>query len=468
MLKTLSKRRRGLIALSTFVSVAAMGIGMSVPAGASTVPAQNTVLNEVGSQTLYQVMPPLSDLYNSAPGCNLLTLATSNQELNYACASSYSTPAQGLEEGYSLSYAPLNPYNDVVYQDPPYGSSNGIKELSLQGADTPSSPPDNLIAPASLARSSRDAITTGSSPDKSGLNFVGFAADAVSWFHFLKVKNKATDSATIHNLTLAQLTGIYEGSITNWSTVGGSNAPIDVYTAQCGSGTEGTWATTLGLTGTCPFNGVTVTAARYSEPVGDFNPFENEVSDLFTNNALVTPSTNADLKQAIFFFSYGKFHLLCTGSPTKTRCDGTPTAYTKTYAELGQINGVTADQTTILNGSFPGDRIINNVMSDGSNGNLPPVSQAVENFASTYGFLCNPATHNDVDPLSPTNATYGTEIDNIITASGFFPLPLGVMGDGSIPNPPSFTDPNYAAASPTPSGDMGYCRVTSTDGDGNL
>jgi hypothetical protein len=42
------------------------------------------------------------------------------------------------------------------------------------------------------------------------------------------------------------------------------------------------------------------------------------------------------------------------------------------------------------------------------------------------------------------------------------------MGDGSIPNPPSFTDPNYAAASPTPSGDMGYCRVTSTDGDGNL
>ena len=29
------------------------------------------------------------------------------------------------------------------------------------------------------------------------------------------------------------------------------------------------------------------------------------------------------------------------------------------------------------------------------------------------------------------------------------------------------TDAGYTAAEPTPSGDKGYCRVTTTDGDGN-
>ena len=31
------------------------------------------------------------------------------------------------------AYLPLNPYNDVVYQEPPLGSGNGIKALELEG-----------------------------------------------------------------------------------------------------------------------------------------------------------------------------------------------------------------------------------------------------------------------------------------------------------------------------------------------
>ena len=420
------------------------------------------------------MMQQLSDLYNSAPGCNLLTSSSANQELNYDCAGSYSTAAPGDENGYSLSYSPVNPYNDVVFDEPALGSSNGIKELELEGADTPTSPPNNLIADTDFARSSCAAVTTGSSPDKAGLNFVAYAQDAVPWLYFTKTEGAGacttTPAASIPaaGLTTAQLSGIYEGTITNWSTVGGASAPIDVFIAQSGSGTEGTWATDLGLTGTYPYGGVTHTASRLSLPASDFEIFENEVSDIWSlNNAHASDKIACD---SIFFFSFGKYSILCPGSA----CAGTPTSNHGSVAKLGEIGGVKADKKTIENGSFALDRQLYNVYSDGSNSNLPfagspqpKEGQGVMNFVSTYGFLCNPTTHNDVDPLSPTGATYGTEIDNIITSNGFFAFKLGVEGDAGIATPPDFTDAGYAAASPTPSGDMGYCRVTTTDGDGN-
>ena len=44
---------------------------------------------------------------------------------------------------------------------------------------------------------------------------------------------------TVSNLTLDQIQGIYTGSITNWSQVGGKNAPIAVVSREEGSGTRG-------------------------------------------------------------------------------------------------------------------------------------------------------------------------------------------------------------------------------------
>lgn len=126
------------------------------------------------------------------------------------------------------------------------------------------------------------------------------------------------------------------------------------------------------------------------------------------------------------------------------------------------------------------DRQLYNVYSDGSNpnlpfpnsGTLPPFeNQAVQNFVSTDGFLCNAATADDVDPTSPSGGTVRAEIDSTIEAQGFFPLPLGNEGDGSIATPPdpsqSGYNPGYAAAEPPLTNDQGYCRVTTTDGDGN-
>ncbi len=486
----LGRYRRRAVTVCAVIGASLIAIGTGVPAGASTVAAGNSSLNGGGSNTTYTMMQGLSDLYNSAPGCNLLAAnQATSQELNYACASSYTTAAPGDENGYTLTYSPLNPYNDVVWQEPALGSGNGIKGLELEGSDTPPNPPNNLIAKTDFARSSRAAVTTGSS-DKSGLNFVAYAEDAVPWFHFTKVKHTTctstasttTPSALVNNLSTSQLAGIYEGTITNWSTVGGLNAPIDVFIAQSGSGTEGTWAADLALTGSFPYGGVTATATRTSLPVADFDIFENEVSDIASNPAAfgTNPTTQEVMCNAIFFFSFGKFSLLCpAGVCAGLPPTGNPGSGSK--AKLGQINGVTASQTTIQDGSFPLDRQLYNVYSDGSNGNLPFASsgglppfesQAVQNFVSTYGFLCNPASQADVDPLSPTGQTYGQEIDAVITANGFFPIPLGVMGDTGIATPPNPShagyDANYAAAEPTPTGDKGFCRVTTTDGDGNL
>jgi len=110
------------------------------------------------------------------------------------------------------------------------------------------------------------------------------------------------------------------------------------------------------------------------------------------------------------------------------------------------------------------------------------------NFGSSIGFICNPTTAADVDPLSPTGATYGAEIDAVITANGFYPFPLGVQGDSGAGVEPwtssatsteaqitnktvtnwgavSSTNPYYLAdvmpsTSPVNNGDKGFCRVT--------
>jgi ABC-type phosphate transport system substrate-binding protein len=565
MRKMLQRHRKGAFGLCTVVGAALITLVVAVPAGAippdpsaGNTPAGNLNLNGGGSNTTYVMMQQLSDLYNTAPGCNLITQSSSALQLNYQCPTAYgATGGAGDENGYALTYAPLNPYNDVVWQEPALGSSNGIKQLETEAGQEANSGTcsdsigGSCVSPIYFARSSRAAnndLSPSSKNDYEGLNFVEYAADAVPWFHFttikgvtcpvLPTKGKAGGSISedVSNIEMptSTLTGIYDGSITDWSQVPGSKVKKDtahpseskiyVFMAQSGSGTESTWASDMNLTaGTYPYGGVDGASAGdnlipkaawkpgtngyVNGSPAPFQIFENEVSDIYTANSEIT---SADAKlypilcNSIFFFSYGKYSLLCP----KNECAGTPSKNKGTLSALGEMEGDTAEECTILDtcngksGEPPAgtvyytDRGLYNVYSDGSNANLPfatpttgpdagvPVlaNQAVQNFVSTVGFLCNPLTHNDVDPLSPTNETYGTEIDNIIQANGFFQLPEGNQGDGaaSIDTPPdpqnSGYDPGYAAAQ-DPNGtsgtnwpnaaDEGYCRITTTDGDGN-
>jgi hypothetical protein len=449
--------------------------------------------------------------------------------------------------------------------------------ITLSTTATASSTTDSVTtvalqnaSPLDSARSSRAPnLTTGSSAgDNKGLNFVAYAMDGVSWFHWTASAPEgtapsktgpaavATPSASVVNLTVAQLHAIYTNSLSctvggstyteNWICVqpnsvtqlaGGTfqnhclagpssacpyDAPIAVYIAQNGSGTESTWASALGLTGTFPFGGGENTAHTI---------FENETESIYSDPA-------NDEADAIFFFSYGKFNTVCPGAAA------TPTVFgsagycgTKpasglnsgTAVALGEMNGVAVNQATIANqlpnatsctapengwtfagGSttlknanssfvvssldgdtitdlttpgniapgtavkkiitspslkmkatsptagtsavagdqlefctsiFPGDRLLYNVYSNGSNPDIPQSSSATLNAISEDGFLCKASTASDNDPN--TGNSYLSEIQSIIHEQGFFPLtqvsglttPIVEDGNGSTASP---------------------------------
>ena len=96
----------------------------------------------------------------------------------------------------------------------PFNTASGIDAVSTGAAD--------------IAGSARGS--DGSSQN-AGLTFTPVAWDALVLI---------TQSANpVNNLTLKQVHDIYYGKITNWSAVGGSNAPIDVYAvASPGDGVE--------------------------------------------------------------------------------------------------------------------------------------------------------------------------------------------------------------------------------------
>lgn len=59
---------------------------------------------------------------------------------------------------------------------------------------------------------------------------------------------------TVEDLTKDQLTGIYDGSVTNWKDVGGSDAPIVVVGREAGSGTRGAFEELLKLEDACKYS----------------------------------------------------------------------------------------------------------------------------------------------------------------------------------------------------------------------
>ncbi len=57
----------------------------------------------------------------------------------------------------------------------------------------------------------------------------------------------------VTGLTMEQLIGIYSGTITNWSEVGGADGPIVVVGREAGSGTRGAFEELLGLQDACAY-----------------------------------------------------------------------------------------------------------------------------------------------------------------------------------------------------------------------
>ena len=307
------------------------------------------------------------------------------------------TPAVG-ENGFT-TFAQENPFNDVLVEVPPIGSSNGIQQLEDQGTHgtgaTSKGVPIN-VAPLDLATSARaPALTaTKAAGDDKGLNFVAYAQDAVDWIHWTSVSGVATPSSAVTqpdhaaaDLDLREpgLHGTGRHDRTPRPTGPATEAraaPIAIYIANAGSGVESAWATLLGLT-----------AARF--PFGGEDPnhviFQNETSSILANH---------DEADAIFFFSYGRFETVC--APNPTFCSGASTS----KVALGEINGVKPSAKTIEaqlpgldRGSVPGRHAASTTCTrTGRTRDIPAAPPAALNAASEDGFLCKPSTSTDVDP----------------------------------------------------------------------
>jgi hypothetical protein len=427
----------------------------------TVVKKSTTVTLTTGSTSGFFTNDAVSDTAGAIPAGSVITSVTNSTSFVISkkpktgatsdTISVTTTPAVG-ENGFT-TFAQQNPFNDVLVEDPPTGATNGIQQLEDQGTHASGATSKGsaiTVAPLDLASSARAPALTGSSSagDDKGLNFVAYAMDGIDWIHWTSVSGTATPSANVSNLTTAQLTSIYKdqgcegpGGTTyttpNWACYGGSAAPISIYIANAGSGVESTWVSLLGLTGTFPY--------------GNEDPnhviFQNETSSILANK---------DQADAIYFFSYGRYQTEC--GPNPAFCSGATTS----KIALGEINSVKPSTKTIsaqLPGStgvpFPGDELLYNVYSNGSNPDIPASSPAALNVASEDGFECKPSTSTDVDPN--TGATYRTEINAAITAQGFVPLPLevengqgattgiyGTTGSG-IPNP-AWTDGLSASA----------------------
>ena len=487
------KGARGALAVGASLAAGALTLGsFALPAGATLTAPANTTMVGSGSSTTFFMMQAMDTLFNSSPGCQEFVpfvSASTPQPLDYSCVG----PQQTLTSGVANAI-PENPLNDISVQEQPLGSSNGIQQLEDQGAHgagaTSDGTPINVANNQSYARSSRAA----GSGDLKGLNFVAYAQDGVPWFHYTAVGGTNTPSNGVSSLTQAQMQSIWNGTDTNWSQVGGTSAPIVVFSAQEGSGTQGTFKTFLGLDPSAPTNPVNcyTPSGLPKSCVGPAVIFENEDAQIQPSAFTTTQAgfvgssnpdwgggaaTSADIKaDAIFFFSYGKFSVQCRVSAND--CGGSPLAAGDANA-LGQVNGIAASEATILENIFPVDRYLYNVYSNGSNSNLVTASPATINYVSEIGFICNPNKGKAkvaVDML--TGKTYLHEIQTVIAENGFFPLSAGgatgkyntvPMDEGSVPHPGSgLIGPapysTYDTFAKVANGDpKGYCLTTDTD-----
>jgi hypothetical protein len=391
---------------------------------ASAAQTTGQVIVGSGSDTTVFMMTALGDLYNQAPGCNPLK---SPQPLNFSCPNSASENQADF----------VNYFHDLTAERYQLGSSNGINQICAVPK----------ITNVQFARSSRVPLGAGSGgSDCSGLQFVGYARDGISWECFTDSNGTANPCSGVNSISTLQLQEIYRNtapyncSITDWGQLtGGSAGAIDMYVPQANSGTGITWASFLGvnLTAGQTLNGCVPPAHNLGAGVaGSFITPEN-------TNSLI--HTNGDEANAIMPYSVGVFRSQYGGltSAHDADTDGT----NNFTVALGQINGQTPTPANILSGSFTFSRYLWNVYCKGVtvNGALHcggatgtgPAQVWTTNFVGAQGFLCkgeakfndshgnpilDPRTGNPYRSAPDGSGNPQGEIADTISANGFVPL----------------------------------------------
>src|SRR5215472_1587390 len=359
---------RKLIKLSAATAVAAlatvMAIGPAMADPPTGVTPKETDIVGVGSDTLQNVLDQFSLDYNKThlpPAKQLYSWDATNPK----------TGAIG---------DPIVTKSGCSSTPRPDGSSAGITALDANAKTA-----DGKAFCIDFARSSRPRASTDPALGPGGIVFVALAKDAVTW-----ASNATTNAPT--NLTTAQLNAIYTCTDTNWSQVGGSNAPIDAQLPQTSSGTRAFFlkAINVGTPGSC-------------------------VTSMAEENEGINPLLSGP--NVIFPYSIGKFiaekfhsakclNATCTGSPackpTKTQnrfgCD------THGSMVLRNINGTKpttgTGTSTVINSHFSANfiRTVFDVVRFASTpDNIPKYLDKFFGSARRGGWACsNSIAHQDL------------------------------------------------------------------------
>ena len=168
---------------------------------------------------------------SSAPAANtdssdttVSTPASETSELEGAVTTGGSTSVEKVILAMQESFMMANPGVDVTYD--PTGSGAGITGASEGTLD--------------IGLSSRAL-----KEDETGLVGTTFALDGIA----IIVNNENT----VTDLSLEQIKGLADGTITNWSEVGGPDAPVVLIGREAGSGTRDGFESIVGVEDKCAY-----------------------------------------------------------------------------------------------------------------------------------------------------------------------------------------------------------------------
>jgi ABC-type phosphate transport system substrate-binding protein len=379
VVRILTKLLAGAAVAATTVALTAGPAFADPPSG--TVPKATSVVS-TGSNTDEYLFDQLSKLYNN----------TKKPATMYSWDAT--NPAIGAEGDNIVTK------KGCTAQPRPNGSGQGLS--SLEANQRPSGNTTNYCVDYARVSSARSASTPACAAG--GVCYVSLAGDAVSWADRSAAAG-GTDAPA--SLTAAQLTKIYECTVTNWKQVGGKSAPIQAFLPNTSSGTRTFFLTALGG-GTSPITpGSCVIDGTTSDP----NSLEE--------NEGVDPQLNTP--EGIYIYSAGDyigqaFHsATCSNNPNCGFPDGatcTPGAGQNLFGcnvtgvlQLGKIAGkspLTAGASPKINESF--DTLFQRSLFDvvrydpNTTDHIPgsesgsPGGLNLESVLGATGFICSNST----------------------------------------------------------------------------
>ena len=396
-----SSSRQGRRGWAVACAVAAIALTGAIPAGAVTPPgglaSKATRLVGSGSDTTYNLQVALDALFNASPGGQASArLSTDPKPLDGSLLNPTDQPADAV---FTENYA-----HDTVAELFPVGGGSGVKQVGTEVAGAAGS------AASAYGVDFARNIGTLSASDPKDLRTVAYGQDAITWVAFGKAHG-------VTNLTQAQLTGIWGGSITTWGqlnpTLTGKKAanPIVVYTTYQAASLRKNWETYIH-----------VSNSAIASP---------DANHIIRQNNTYQIVANGDAKNAIYFASVGAWK--------------TNHAF-KDKSVLGAVDGVVPTDANVKNGTFPFTQYVGNVYAfDPGNSTLGTTgyakvaaNAATVNYVGPNGWICKDQALHGINPYTGNN--YRTDIANTIRAQGFFPLNW---------------DYTYASGST----DQSYCRV---------